>query len=117
MALKRQTFTVYLNNPDGPDPIELVTVVTFADQLRGEKEAYKQGISQELALATTTVMVWCALVREGQYAADFQTFKADVLDLEKHRGADTDVDPTRLDPSGPPSLSPTGSPGSLSTTG
>lgn len=121
MPLKRQRFTVYLNSPvdEGSyvdhDPlnvshIELDTEVIFADQLRGELEARKHGISLDLQLHSTTVMIWCALVREGKYEKDFQTFKTgDLLDFQKHEA--TDVDPTQPGaPTGSPSSSPTTSP-------
>lgn len=120
MPLKRQRFTVYLNDPDTDvGYTEVETEVTFADQLRGEKEAHKNKVDPELQLATTVVMLWCALVREEKYVKDFQTFRnVDLLDMEKHRDVVVEVDPTQpAVPSGLSSPSLTGSQESPSTAG
>ncbi len=120
MPLKRETFTIYLAESTGPptDVAEVETEVTFADQLRGEKEAFKQGVSLDLPLNMTVVMCWCALVREGKYTKDFQTFKAAVRDIQKHKGEEVEVDPTQPAASTEPSSpSPTGSPASPPTSG
>jgi hypothetical protein len=66
--LTRPKFIVFLNadTETGTDEGTEVTV-TWADQLRGELEAAKQGIKPGLGLHLTTVWCWCVMVREHGY--------------------------------------------------
>jgi hypothetical protein len=98
--LHRRSYWEWLNdpaNPDvSPDLLEAVSVeVTYADQLRGELEVAKQGITMDKApMTTATVWVWCAMVRTKLYANNFATFKnSDLAGMEPITTPDDEESP------------------------
>lgn len=96
MALKRQKMRVFLaTEPENTGHVEHVVELTFADQLRGELEAKKNGIPDSAALHVTAVWCWCALTRTGLYDQPFQQFlNVDCLDIEREDDGEN-VDPTQ----------------------
>jgi hypothetical protein len=95
--LHNPAYVVYL-----PEGREVTTEITHGDMLRGEFEANKQGLPavKEAPMNHTTVWLWCALTRLGEYGEDYRTFKAELLGIESVKDASgeatgTDVDPTR----------------------
>lgn len=115
MSVKRMKFDVLLEQ-DGQD-VELRVEVRYADVMRGELEAGKQGIAKADAapLANTAVWVWAALTRQKLIETDFQTFKRQQLvNLAQVKDGSVDVDPTPAGP-GSPSSSPTTSEADLPT--
>lgn len=93
--LHRRSYWVWMNTPateDQPAAIaEAVAVeVTYADQLRGELEAAKHGISMAVQpMAIATIWVWCAMVRQGLYADLFMQFKStDLAELQPITSSD-----------------------------
>jgi hypothetical protein len=89
--LIRPKFLVFMSEDDEGTEV----TITWADQLRGELEAAKQGINAKLGLHITTVWCWCAMVREHGYAATFPEFRTALAGIEKS-GDDDPVDPTQL---------------------
>ena len=121
-SIERRVYDVYLN-PDEPstDPFstEGVTchrvVVTHADQLRGELEGAKRGVSLDAGQNITSVIVWCALVRSKLYDRKYESFRdADCADIKSPRPPEVAVEPVppTVEPSPFGSSSPTLSPDS-----
>lgn len=78
MPLQRYLFTVYLQNPGDPDPVEHPVEVRHGDLLRAELEAGRQKLPVDPRLIpqqTTALWVWAALVREGIVTVDYRTFR------------------------------------------
>lgn len=73
-------------------PVEHCVEITPGDQLRTEFEAKKHGLGRmsDAPLNHTVVWIWCALVRDGHYAEDFQTFRN--RDLYAFAGVDDQED-------------------------
>lgn len=85
--LHRRSYWVWMNDADGhvhPDIEPQAVEVTYADQLRGELEMAKNGISMaSQPMTAATVWVWCAMVRNKLYADTFQAFKTrDLAEME-----------------------------------
>lgn len=85
MPLHRRVYDVHLNpagyDPTTADPFDVAgvttrrVVVTHADQMRGELEAGKRGLSADQPQNLTSVIVWCALVRTGAYTGKYDQFR------------------------------------------
>jgi len=81
------------------EPAEYELILLLGDQLRGELEVTKRGLSPErhgihfLSLAT-----WAAMVRMKLTEEKFDEWVLDVWDLAEHEEP-ADVDPTQPDPS------------------
>lgn len=98
MPLTRRVFAVFVL--ESPDEGEAETItehrleISFADQLRGELEAPRHGITTEQPMHLATVWAWCAMTRLGLYTKPYQEFKTrDLVDLD--RLEDAEVDPTQ----------------------
>jgi hypothetical protein len=93
--LTRPKFIVFLNadTETGTDEGTEVTD-TWADQLRGELEAAKQGIKPGLGLHLTTVWCWCVMVREHGYGKGFGEFRQELAGIDKAGEDDPAADPT-----------------------
>lgn len=124
--MKRAQWRVWQHSPIEGQEEELeergeVVVVEWADQLRGELEGAKHGITTEYPLNLATVWVWCALTRTGRVTLRYPEWKASVLvGLEKvgeDEGGDVDVDPTMADLSASVSSSPSATQGPRPPTG
>lgn len=86
MSVTRRVYDVHLN-PEGYDPATaadpfdvsgVVThrvVVIHADQMVGEREGLRRGITLEQAQNITSVIVWCALRRLRVYADTYEAFR------------------------------------------
>lgn len=103
--LHRRTYWVWMNTPatdtEPAGVAEAVPVeVRYADQLRGELEVAKQGLSMANApMHVATVWIWCAMVRTGQYGDKFLAFKnTDLAELEPVADPDEDPDSETPDP-------------------
>lgn len=99
MPLKRDTFKVYLNDPNAEDatadPLEKLATVTHQDMIRGEKAHHQAGYPAEGAyLAMTTAWCWASLMRQGDYAGPFDRF-ADIDCAGVEKAGPADVDPTQ----------------------
>lgn len=78
MPLQRYRYTVWLNQLDGGDPIEVEVDVTQGDRLRAELEAGRQNLPVDPRQApqqTTALWVWAALVRTRVVDVDYRTFR------------------------------------------
>lgn len=113
MPLQRTKYHVIVKAGDTEDDyVEHDIEVAYADRLRGELEAAKQGLpplDQSVAQNHVTVWVWAALVRLGLYGKDCRTFRLqDVLDVEGKDQETIEVPPTQPAPFGEPpsSLAP-----------
>jgi hypothetical protein len=88
-----------------PDPIYVgVVTITHGDQLRAELEGKRHGLEsmKDAPLHYTTIWVWAAMVRTGDYADKFGAFKAHGLaELQpvEQEGGDQEADPTNPAPS------------------
>jgi len=93
MGLQRNRFQVYVTRPDG-DLAELVAEISHQDLLRGEAAHLGQpGVSLDNALALTTAWCWASLMRQGDYAGAWPTFRdQDCQGIERLEAVD--VDPT-----------------------
>jgi hypothetical protein len=117
--MNRPQYHVWMNptpREDGAlqDPEYLgVVTITHGDQLRGELEGARQGLGdmKSAPMHYTTIWVWAAMVRTGQYAGKFGQFKADDLaELQPIKEPDDDQDGADVDPT--EALSPASSTGS-----
>lgn len=124
MPLERLVYDVHLN-PDDYDPkadpfntdgvVVHRVVVTHADQLRGEMESARRGITDaRLGQAMTSIILWVALVRLGLYERTYESFRdADCALMESVRAPQEDVVvPPTVEPQGSESASPIPSPDS-----
>lgn len=122
MPLAREYFDADLIIDDQLVEVRAVRITT-GDALRAEMECHKQSIDSSPAFgqAITTVQMWCALTRRGEYPGDYQTFRNGGLDNYRLIKGDealaleleTTVPPTHeVAPSGPASPSLPGSPAS-----
>lgn len=95
MPLERDSYVVYVNDPDGGEPREVTAVITHQDRLRGEKAHLDAaGAKYDEALGLTTAWCWASLMRQGDYAGAYQQFRDfDCAGIE--RGDPVVVDPTR----------------------
>lgn len=95
--LERDRFTVYLALPDTVDQetVEKTAVITHQDMLRGEAALLgAPGVTLNQALALTTAWCWASLMRQGDYAGAWQTFRdQDCQGIEPD--GKVDVDPTQ----------------------
>lgn len=98
MALVQMSLRVHLTDGATHD-----VDVLFADLMRGELEANKQGIDESLGLHMATVYAWCVLQRTGvlDRSTPYVVFKETLLDGIEI-GEATDVDPTTAAPSASP---------------
>lgn len=96
MALQRDRFLVYVTDDPAALPRELAVIVTHQDMLRGEQAMLGQpGISLDHGLLLTTAWAWASLMRQGDYANSWQTFRdQDCAGIEK-------MDPVEVDPTQP----------------
>lgn len=104
MALELEQFDVYLNPVDPDAPPDRVAV-RWADQLLAEREGPRHGLTDMKAQKLHFVTYWCwaAMVREGNYAGDFQQFmNVDLAGIVPVKEA-APVDPTAAVPPGSPS--------------
>jgi hypothetical protein len=97
--MKRTSFDVLMRTPS-EDNLEATTehrvTLVLGDQLRGELEGKKFGLSVEAhPTHTASLWVWAAVHRLGLYDGTFNDFKSDCVDFEKVKD-DVDVDPTQL---------------------
>lgn len=117
MPLKRHIYDVYLNQPEGVEPIEHRVVIEHQDMLRGEVEARNYGVptAADAPMTVTTFWLWQAMRRLGTYTDEWQQFKLqDLAGFTPVTAADgttgVDVPPTPPVVASPsPSPSPTGS--------
>lgn len=127
MPITRRVYDVHLN-PEGYDPatadpfdVEGVTThritVIHADQMVGEREALRRGVTFDQAQNMTSVIVWCALRRLGLYKGKYESFRdVDLLDIgnpDRSQEQEVEVPPTE-EPSGSASNSHEPSPASES---
>lgn len=88
----RRVYDVALN-PESFDPltsdpfdetgvtVHRVTVI-HADQMLGEREAMRRGITTEQPQNMTSVIVWCAMRRAGLFTGTYEEFRdARLLDI------------------------------------
>lgn len=82
---RRRVYSVTLN-PLGYDPLngdpfdeegieEVVVPVVHADQMVGEREAMKRGVTLDEAQNVTSVIVWCAMKRRGLFTGTYESFR------------------------------------------
>lgn len=94
--MKRTTFDVMMRTPTEADPdatSEHTVTLVLGDQLRGELEGKKLGLSVEAhPTHTASLWVWAAVQRLGIYEGTFHDFKSDCVDFEKV--GEDDVRPT-----------------------
>lgn len=127
---RRRVYKV-LMNPAGYDPLtadpfdeegieEVLCPVVHADQMVGEREAMKRGVTLDQAQNVTSVIVWCAMRRRGFFSGTYEEFRdLSCVDIQNapRPGEDPEgeeVPPTE-EPSGSASTSPEPSPASGST--
>lgn len=102
--LKPERFHVYLSDPDGDpeaEPEAHTVTVIWADQLRGELEGAKRGISSKRPMHLATLWVWAALVRTGATTDRYDTFVPRVLAIVDDKGEASTADDDQLDELGP----------------
>lgn len=94
MALQRDRFKVYVLQTDGSIG-ERTAVVNHQDMLRAERAVEDgQGGGIKLAFGLTTAWCWASLMRQGDYAGAWQTFRdQDCQGME-------DMEPVDVDPTG-----------------
>jgi hypothetical protein len=93
MALERERFLVYLQDPDENITTHEVAV-HHVDMLRGELENSRQGNPDGARLNLVTCWCWAALTRMGLYSGPYDRFRDfDCVGLEDD-GQET-VDPTQ----------------------
>lgn len=95
MALEREKFLVYLEDPLTQEVTVHSVTIRHVDMTRGELEHLRQGGPERGAgLNMATVWCWAALTRMGLYARSFPEFRDnDCVGLEDD-GTET-VDPTQ----------------------
>lgn len=115
-APRRRVYLVIMN-PAGYDPLtadpfdeagieEVIVPVLHADQMVGEREAMKLGITLDQPQNVTSVIVYCAMKRRGLYPGTYPEFRdlgcVDIKDAPRPAGAvDTEADvipPTEVSP-------------------
>lgn len=119
-TITRRVYDVFLN----PDSLDLTAdpfntegvtcqrvVVTHADQLRGELEGAQRGITLDQPQNITSVIVWCALVRNKLYNRKYESFRdADCADIKSPEAPEVSESPV------PPTVEPSRSDSILHTT-
>lgn len=135
--LKRRVYDVALNpesfDPETSDPFDTSgvevhrVVVIHADQMFGEREAMKRGITTDAAQNMTSVIVWCALRRSAKFDGTYEDFRdrrlLDILNPERpdegqereHDGSVVETVPPTTEPYGSASSSPVVTTGPEST--
>lgn len=129
-APRRRVYAVHVNPPGydaaTADPFDVEGVTTHlvpvihADQMVGEREAMKKGLTLDLPQNVTSVIVWSAMRRRGLYTDTYETFRdRDCVGIENavRPGEDPEGDavPPTSEPSGSASTSPATSPDSSPT--
>jgi hypothetical protein len=110
--LKRTTYRVELETTDPAEPLIFEVTPILADILRAELEGPRHGINDPVrqSVHTTVLWLWSAAVRTGEFAGNFQTFKAACTNFEVVKATDAEVQgvpPTVADsPSDPHSSLP-----------
>lgn len=94
MALQRDRFRVWVTDPDGTMK-ECEAIVNHQDMLRAEHALLgTPGGSLSEAFTLTTAWCWASLMRQGDYAGPWQTFRdQDCQGME-------DMEPVDVDPTG-----------------
>ena len=91
MTIRRKVYDVHLNPPTydpAVDPFDTTgitthrVVVTHGDQLRGELEAGKRGLTLDAGQNVTSLILWLALKRTGVYTGRYEQFEGEVAALE-----------------------------------
>lgn len=97
MPLERDRFRVWVQTADG-EVTEHEATITHQDMLRAEQAIIgTPGGTIKAAFALTTAWCWASLMRQGDYAGPWQTFRdADCQGLEDMEAAV--VDPTQQAP-------------------
>lgn len=134
-TFNRRVYDVALNpedfDPETSDPFDTSgvevhrVVVIHADQMFGEREALKRGITLDQNQNMTSVIVWCSLKRSGTFTGTYEEFRdRRLLDIANatRPGEGQEVDPETggvvepvhptEEPSGSNSSSPASSPAS-----
>lgn len=78
MPLQRFRYRAYLDDSPNVEPWEVEVEVTNGDRLRAELEAGRQNLPvdpRQAPLQTSTLWLWCALVRTGRVDVDYRTFR------------------------------------------
>jgi len=93
MGLQRDRYTVYVSDTEG-NIRELVATVNHQDLLRGEQAMLQTpGASDKQYLGMVTAWCWASLMRQGDYAGAYQSFRdQDCQGVDKLDKVD--VDPT-----------------------
>lgn len=94
MGLQRDRFLVYVLATDGTIK-EHTATIRHQDMLRAERAVEDgQGGGIKLAFGLTTAWCWASLMRQGDYAGAWQTFRdQDCQGME-------DLEPVDVDPTG-----------------
>jgi len=133
MPLQRYLYTVHYR-PDPADDSAIASVdveVCHGDLLRAELEAGKQNLPVDPRLIpqqTTTIWVWCALVRTKVIDVDYRTFRDGLVEgdqvtrapvlvgVEQRKDLNGDPEAVDVPPTSPDSVSPSPSlPGSATS--
>lgn len=97
MPLERDQYTVYVQTDPLMEPKEYTAVITHQDMLRGETAVLGEpGMNLKHGLLLTTAWCWAALMRQGDYAGAWQTFR----DVDC-AGIDTTPEAVAVDPTQP----------------
>lgn len=106
------TFTVLMANATDPDEADTFTVqVRNGDRLRAELEGNKRGLvardGVSIGFHLSTMWIWAAMVRTGDYAESFDQFKLDCLDFNEIDRHGDPVTPANAETADRPTVDPT----------
>lgn len=87
-------------------------MLKHGDKLRAELEGKRRNVALTDSLNLTTLILWCAALRQGDYDEPYEAFVDQVVDYDEvpaaMHGLEVAVDPTRpAADTGSPSSSPT----------
>lgn len=109
MPLIAPVYRLLLDDPENPEapPREVTVAVRNGDQLRAELEGSKLGLAgrgmSAAPLNYTTLWLWAAMVRTGEFTGNVQQFRASLVVFEPVK-ADGE---TLTDPEDVPAVDPT----------